>query len=460
MTASPGTSRQRLRPSLIAVAAAVAAFFALSLAARAHADGETTKAFHPVGTTGRALIFRPRNVDGRSVVRASVTYRVDLRRKTEQRTRRIPVRRIRHALEHGKRLKVAKPRQAEGGRLLVRARKPGGPQGSSCEFGAFSASAVPGACWRPYSDYSPFNRGVGTAPRALANSSAVVSRLTGFGPPQSIVGGSADTRDDWDHPLYFSQPSDPVYTIHCVEDWGTCEIEGMQVRIPDVARPAGGEDGSMGVIDQAGNWEYDFWQVRSKPSGGGTITVSWGGRTEIGTPTADGLGSNATAAHFGTAAGVIRPEELKAGLIDHALFLVVKCTNGTYVWPAHGPGAGRSCSSIGLSNANAPALGQHFYLDMTDAQIAALQVPQWKRTILTAMAHYGMFVGDTGGDSWRLKVQSGTSHTSFGFGDPWVRLGRALGADPYQGDYVFALEGGVDWSRLAVADPCVSKGSC
>ena len=33
---------------------------------------------------------------------------------------------------------------------------------------------------------------------------------------------------------------------------------------------------------------------------------------------------------------------------------------------------------------------------MSDAQIAALAVPAWKKTILTALAHYGGYVGDTG----------------------------------------------------------------
>jgi hypothetical protein len=332
--------------------------------------------------------------------------------------------------------------------------------GGDCTFGAFSASNMPGACWRPYSDSSPFNRGVSGAPRLLSNSSAVVGRVTGFGQPQNIVGGSADTPDDWDHPLYYSQSTDPMYTIHCTKSWGTCEIEGMQIRIPNAARAAAGGDGSMGVVDQSGRWEYDFWQVQSKPEGGGTITVSWGGRTQIGTSTADGLGSNATAAQFGTAAGVIRPEELEAGLIDHALFMVVYCTNNTYVWPATGPGVGRPCSSVGLSNTNAPALGQHFVLNMTDAQIAALAVPQWKKTILTALAHYGAFVGDTGSSSWRFKVESGSSHTSFGNPDPWVELGRQLGVPLYNGDYVFDVKSGVDWSKLVAVDPCVSRGTC
>ncbi len=38
-----------------------------------------------------------------------------------------------------------------------------------------------------------------------------------------------------------------------------------------------------------------------------------------------------------------------------------------------------------------------------------------------------MFVGDTGGNTWRLKIESGSSYTSFGEEDPWVRLGRKYG---------------------------------
>ena len=195
------------------------------------------------------------------------------------------------------------------------------------------------------------------------------------------------------------------------------------------------------------------------------ITVSHGGKTRIGTPDADGLGSNATAAHFGTAAGVIRPAELEAGQINHALFMVVKCTNGTYVWPAKGPGVGRSCASMGLSNANAPAMGQHFYLDMSEAEIAALAVPAWKRTILRAMARYGMFVGDTGGNSWRLKIESGSSMTSFGYQDPWARLGQRYGVPTWSSSsgathHIFNLRDGVDWSHLRIADPCVSRATC
>ena len=128
--------------------------------------------------------------------------------------------------------------------------------------------------------------------------------------------------------------------------------------------------------------------------------------------------SNATAAHFGLAAGVIRPSELAAGEIDHALFMVVKCTSGTSVYPA-GPGVGSACAD----KTNAPAMGQHFFLEMTDAQIEALSVPSWQKTILRAMARYGLYVGDTGGSGWGIQFESGSSFTSFGQADPWVGLG-------------------------------------
>jgi hypothetical protein len=230
----------------------------------------------------------------------------------------------------------------------------------------------------------------------------------------------------------------------------------MRVAIPDAARAAGGSDGHLSVIDQASGWEYDFWAVSSKPEGGGVLEIGWGGRTRI---DGDGLDSPATAAHFGLAAGVIRPAELLAGEINHALFMAVRCTNGTSVYPA-GPNTGRACSEIGLSNKDAPAMGQRFFLDMSAAEIAAQQVPEWQKTILTAMARYGMYVGDTGGGGWNVGFESGSSYTSFGHPDPWLSVAAQLGVgtwhDPDLGRdlAIFDYRRAADWAqRLRVAAP-------
>ena len=236
---------------------------------------------------------------------------------------------------------------------------------------------VPGSCWRPYSDLSPFNREITPRPRLTARSSRIVRRVVAFGQGPRFEGGIAGTRDDWGHPVYFSSRSNPMYKVHCSRSsgWGACEVEGDRVRIPDAAQPAGGGDGHMAVIDRASGWEYDFWQVKQKPAGGGTLTVSYGGKTRVKGRDAMGLGSGATAAGFGLAAGVIRPEEMAGGKISHALFMVVECTSGRVVWPATPGSTGRVCSSIGLSNADAPSMGQRFFLDMDAAQIDALPNP-------------------------------------------------------------------------------------
>jgi hypothetical protein len=341
----------------------------------------------------------------------------------------------------------------------------------ACKWGRLGPRNLPGACWRPYGRRSPFNRELPAAPKLSSSSSAIVERWAdmslapGSSSAPGFQVGTADTRDDFGHPIYFSRPRHPRFKVHCTERWGRCEVEGARVRIPNTARPAGGGDGHLAVIDQRRGWEYDFLEVQRKPRGGGRLRVSWGGRTRIGTRRAHGLGSSATAAHFGLAAGMIRPVELRSGHIDHALFMAVRCTNGTYVWPAHGPGAGTSCASIGLPNSNAPALGQHLFLDMSHAQINALDEPRWKKAILRAMGDYGLFVGDTGGAF--VVVESGSSYTSFGYRDPWLKLGRRSDVPSWRDEatgstrYLFDFRDAIDWrARLRVAAPCVAQRTC
>ena len=324
-------------------------------------------------------------------------------------------------------------------------------------WGSFrSPTSIPGACWRPYGDASPFNHRLPANPRTLPDSERIASTVAGWGKPEDLYAGAGGTTSDWAHPTYYSAATDPVYTVHCTRSWGECEVEGMQVRIPAAAQPAAAGDGHLTVVDQAGNWEYDFWQVQDKPAGGGTLVVSWGGRTAIGTPDADGLGSDATASHFGLLAGLIRGPELAAGEINHALFMVVKCDNGEIAYPAAGHGSKCSDGSAG------PAQGARFMLDMSDAEIAALPVSRWKKAILTAMAHYGTFVGDTGGQSWGLMIESGATYTSFGLPDPAAEFGATQSdVSAYNGKYYFPLDMGVDWAkRLKVVDPCVTEKTC
>lgn len=308
---------------------------------------------------------------------------------------------------------------------------------------------------RPYASDSPFNRPLPSSPKLLSNSAGIAQRLDGWGPVQQLEVGQADTTADYFHPVYVARASDPEYTVHCLLWTSSCEVEGHKVRIPSAARPAGGDDAHLAVI-QRGGWEYDFWQVHDRPAGGGTLTVSHGGRTRI---DGDGLGSDATAAEFGLAAGVIQGEEMELGHIDHALFVHARCTSGQSVYPAAPGTTGSVCSDT----ANAPPLGARLWLDMSGAEIAALPVPAWKKTILRALHRYGGYVGDTTGGrvSWGIQALSGSSFTSYGKPDPWVLYANQVGIERWDGLFYFDVDGGVDWARhLKVVDPCTARGSC
>ena len=474
-------STRRTPTFLLAFVAAVLAFAAVASAAPSRVAVTASE------RAGRVLKFELPNAA--SVQRAKV--------RSGRRTHKVPARRLARARQSGVlRVRVGRRFVIRRARLVVTYRRvsesrkrPKAPKGSTepaptapeptsptpapeptsptappaptgtasvtCGLGTFAVGNWPSACWRPYSDSSPFNRRIAPGAPVATDSAAVVSRLAGFGTPQHLLAGNTE---GWEHPVYYSQPTDPVFTLRCLESWGTCDIEGMQVRIPDAAQAAAAGDGHMAVIDQASGWEYDFWQVKSKPAGGGTLTVSWGGRTRI---DGDGLGSDATASRFGNIAGAIRAAELAAGRIDHALFMTVYCDNGKYVYPAKK--SGRSCASLGLPTAGAPAMGTRFQLAMSEAEIAALAVPDWKKTILRAAAEYGLYVGDTGTGSWGLHMESGATFTSFGFEDPMVTFARSAGVhlSSSSGNYVFNLRDGVDWAgRLRVLAPCTADGSC
>lgn len=322
--------------------------------------------------------------------------------------------------------------------------------------------AWPAACWRPYADDSPFNRPVPDRPRLDPRSAAIVREITSS-PPGRLDAGTHQTDDDWGRPLYVSRPDDPSFRVHCTRPWGTCALEGMRIRVPDDAQPAGGGDAHLTVVDPASGWEYDLWEVTYKQPGGGELTAAWGGRTRI---DGDGLGSDAVAASFGTLAGLIRPEELEAGRIRHALFMTVPCVAAVDgdddVYPA--TGNARRCRD----GEDAPLLGARVQLAMTPEEIERLAVPPWTKTLLHAMAEYGMFVGDTGGPAgWGLQVQSDTSYASMGE-EPRLAAFAARAGWPRFFDeeadrtiYVGDFGGAVDWrSRLRVVDPCVSAGTC
>ncbi|MBV9818563.1 MAG: hypothetical protein JOZ07_09470 [Solirubrobacterales bacterium] len=339
-------------------------------------------------------------------------------------------------------------------------------------FGTFSATNQPSACYRPYASTSPFNRLLPTDPTIAADSGAIISNLVanhvGFeGGGSQFALTTGDTRDG----VYYSQDSDPLVTIHCTYYWGphTCQgsdgvdLNGRQIHIPVGAQPQDdGSDMHLTVVDQSTNTEYDFegasWQNTS------TLQVMSGGETTIGNDLGTGLGSGATAADFATLAGLITEPELASGTINHALSIVLPCTTGS-VYPAT-LANGFPCSEMTNHQAGADApLGTLFQLNMTDAQIAASGAPNWEKTIMTAMARYGLYVNDTGGNGdpsdIDLEAESDVSYTSLGGQPLLANFIQSQGGTYYAPLNRWILEGPkLDISDFRVIDPCWAQGTC
>jgi hypothetical protein len=147
-------------------------------------------------------------------------------------------------------------------------------------------------------------------------------------------------------------------------------------------------------------------------------------------------------------------EAFQAGVINHALFM-----SGMAGTAESGPQR-TSRAPLGEVNApNAPALGQHFWLDVTPSQIDALSVPEWQKIILRAIAKYGMYVGDNGGAPWALQFESGDDYTSFGKPDPWGRYAQSRGIQgSYDSSigrtvYYFNFKNAVDWASKLISEP-------
>jgi len=284
---------------------------------------------------------------------------------------------------------------------------------------------------------------------------------------------------DYTSPYYYSLPTDPAYTLSCTASFGpitdphACPLRGMVVHIPIGATPETGSDSHMAVIDVFAGVEYDFWHAPPGPAGagGGSYVIGWGSYGSV-----SGLGFTlgggdggfgATHSGFALTLGTLRGADLIAGSITHALEFNVDCAaNGIY--PLQAVSTAFPCPS---GTIGAPPYGARVWLDLSDAQIDALQLggqpaPAYLKAVYRALAHYGAFVGDTNGSGQNsFATEGGLTYTARGYADPWVALAGQSGvtADG-DGDYRFPLNAdgypALFATHLHVLDTCVTQATC
>lgn len=231
---------------------------------------------------------------------------------------------------------------------------------------------------RLYSDTSPFNTRIGAAPRIAPNSAEMVDKSLSSYKASANFANS----DWWGIAIVNARSSDPMRTVG-VFDWGFgADIAQPAMRVPNGAAPTLGSDHHLAVLD--GDRELDMWVADQQPNG------SWmaGARTvtsSTGSGVSAEIGGNA--AGFALAAGVIRPEEIAQGRIEHALQFTSPYVRNRFVAPAiHGDGR--------QSDPDAMPMGTRIQLDPA-ADISGL--PRAQRIAAQALKEYGAYLTDSSG---------------------------------------------------------------
>ncbi|HEY7477578.1 MAG TPA: hypothetical protein VIB62_05005 [Actinomycetota bacterium] len=156
---------------------------------------------------------------------------------------------------------------------------------------------------------------------------------------------------------------------------------------PDIT-VEGGSDRHAIMIDRSDCTLYELFDARWN---GGDPKAGSGAIFHLEGPRANDLRpagwTSADAAGLSIFAGLLRYDEVRAGLVDHAIRVTADCTSNRYLWPArHEAGSGpRSCPPMGARF----RLKANFDLDGYGATA---------RVVIRAMQTYGLIVADNGSD--------------------------------------------------------------
>ncbi len=207
-------------------------------------------------------------------------------------------------------------------------------------------------------------------------------------------------------PVYIAGSSTPRFDVElpCGEYWEIGVTKLLDVPIPDWAEPGNDTDGTIApegcgedsdqdnnmiVLDLDTRCEYDFWQMRKT---NGKWVASWGNAISMDSDGVYPAGLSTRGSGFAFLGGLIWPDELRNGKINHALVFAYPYTkNGGPVEPA-------TDSDGTVKSKTALPEGARLRLDPS-LDLDALDLTSAEKTIARALQEYGMFLVDNGGES-------------------------------------------------------------
>jgi hypothetical protein len=264
-----------------------------------------------------------------------------------------------------------------------------------------------GACPRPYTADSPWNR-------PISDDEARRAQPVAIGQPGERL--SSDPTQ-YTNPVYDVTRRTPRVRVHVDEDYSNVVRGGrrlriadnptIEMRLPHDAEPARGTDAHIIVVERDTGDEWGTWQLR-RAGGGWRATnayhynTGWSGvppRSRAGHPFAS------RGAGVPYLAGLVRPCEIVRGRIDHALAFAYNSPSQEHVYPAtksDGQGSGPGAVPEGTRLRLDPAL--------TPANLASMGCADACLTIARALQTYGMYVMDSSGRAKILVEYEGTAH--------------------------------------------------
>jgi hypothetical protein len=236
----------------------------------------------------------------------------------------------------------------------------------------------------PFAESSPFESRIPRGARVDARSAAMVAGVAAVARERGFV----VSMKSWTVSLYSATRSTPRYDVPLVGPWAPPGSVLKGVPIPRTAQPDPKEDGHLAVLDPLTGCEYDMWGAQRLADG--RWVAKWGRRLSLFGSGVDPEGKSARAAGFALRAGLIFPQELVTGRIEHALVFNYPHTRTGGPVPPATSSDGRSTRPDAIPE------GARLQLDPS-LDLSKLRLTKVERAIARALQVYGMYLADTGG---------------------------------------------------------------
>jgi len=313
----------------------------------------------------------------------------------------------------------------------------------------------------PYATTSVWRSRISANPKIASYSAAVVA--TQFSGGQSNTGVRANEAGmyDYNHPKFFATATDPLVRVVCTQYCGTPDNGGVpaQIHIPAKARPAGGDDSHLDVVQPDGT-EITMW-------GTAKTTADWTSGATLSAANTANCGSYATGQGW-LASGPARRPRVSATM--RALSPQPSSSPAKSITPSSSAARAPSARSIrrrtgpppiAARAAVGPPLGGREWYDVPCATTQANSALRpWEKAILCALNQYGAYLGDDAGGGANFTDGVAPLLESE---EPWNDVFGSKYTSPFaaltaQGWYSFTMTGvnhGANGTRWVGADPGV-----